>query len=141
MESIEQHLQEHNIKPTAVRILVWREIAGKHSTFSLSDTEEWLPEMDRSSIFRALRLFVEHGILHEINDGSGHQKYCVCRCHESDEHKHLNHIHFTCRMCGRTYCLEEYKIPMVHLPEGYLVEDAEYVMKGICPNCSTEVNK
>lgn len=139
METFEQYLQEHNIKPTAVRLLVWRKIAGKHSTFCLSDMEEWMPEMDRSSIFRALRLFVDHGILHEINDGTGHQKYCVCRCHNTS-HNHLNHIHFTCRICGHTYCLEEYQIPIISLPEGYLMEDAEYVIKGVCPDCSTKNN-
>ena len=127
-----EHLQEHGIKPTAVRILVWKECSSFHKAFSLQDMEERLPQMDRSSIFRALRLFTEHHLLHEIDDGTGFQKYCVCRC--VDDH-HLNHIHFSCRKCGRTYCLEEYAIPLVSLPEGYQMEDAEYVVKGLCPSC------
>lgn len=131
-ESIEEHLQEHGIKPTAVRNLVWRAASGHTSTFTLFDLEVEMPHMDRSSIFRALRLFTEHHLLHEINDGTGQQKYCVCRCH--DEH-HLNHIHFTCRHCGQTYCLEDYQIPLVSLPEGFEMEDAEFVVKGICPKC------
>lgn len=132
MESIEEHLEEHGVKPTAVRILVWKACARKKESFSLNDMEESMPEMDRSSIFRALRLFTDHHLLHEINDGTGHQKYCVCRCEDSH---HLNHVHFTCRKCGKTYCLEDYTIPIVELPDGFAMQEAEYVIKGVCPKC------
>ena len=73
------HLQEHGVKPTSVRILVWKECSKSHKAFTLQDMEERLPQMDRSSIFRALRLFTENHLLHEIDDGTGFQKYCVCR--------------------------------------------------------------
>jgi len=132
MESLEQHLEEHGVKPTAVRILVWKKAMAQTETFTLNDMEQWMPHMDRSSIFRALRLFADHHLLHEIDDGSGQQKYCVCRC---DDDHHLNHIHFTCTSCGRTYCLEDYSIPLVDLPAGYRMIEAEYVIKGICPKC------
>lgn len=127
-----EHLQEHGVKPTSVRILVWKECSKSHKAFTLQDMEERMPQMDRSSIFRTLRLFAEHHLLHEIDDGTGFQKYCVCRC---EGEQHLNHIHFSCKKCGRTYCLEEYIIPVVSLPEGYYMEEAEYVVKGLCPNC------
>lgn len=130
----EEHLQKHGIRPTSVRILVWRAISKKTQTFSLSDVECMLPEMDRSSIFRALRLFSENQLLHEIDDGSGSCKYCLCRCQEHSHH--LNHIHFSCIKCGKTYCLEHTIIPQVELPEGFEMREAEYVIKGICPNCT-----
>ena len=132
MKRIEEHLMEHGVKPTAVRILVWEQAAKQQETFTLSDMEGWMPHMDRSSIFRALRLFTEHQLLHEIDDGTGQQKYCVCRCTNSH---HLNHIHFTCMKCGQTYCLEDYQIPIVELPPGFEMEEAEYVIKGVCPHC------
>ena len=132
MEKIEEHLAEHGVKPTAVRILVWEQAVRQQATFTLSDLEELMPHMDRSSIFRALRLFTEHQLLHEIDDGTGQQKYCVCRGTNSS---HLNHIHFTCMKCGQTYCLEDYQIPIVELPDGYEMNEAEYVIKGVCPHC------
>lgn len=133
MENIEAHLIEHGVKPTAVRNLVWREASNRHEPFTLLDMEVWMPHMDRSSIFRALRLFTEHHLLHEIDDGTGQQKYCVCRCGDDDHH--LNHIHFTCRHCGRTFCLEDHLIPIAPLPEGFEMEEVEYVVKGLCPKC------
>lgn len=136
METVEEHLLEHGVKPTAVRILVWRKAIEQTETFTLNDMEQWMPHMDRSSIFRALRLFTEHHLLHEINDGSGHQKYCVCRC--SNEN-HLNHVHFTCTRCGKTYCLEDYTIPIVNLPMGFTMDEVEYIIKGTCSNCQMKM--
>lgn len=127
-----EHLQSHGVKPTAVRILVWNEVQRHHRAFSLPDMEQAMPSMDRSSIFRALRLFVSAQLLHEIDDGTGHQKYCVCRCEDS---QHLGHVHFTCLRCGTTYCLDQTSIPTVTLPEGFVMQEEEFVVKGICPRC------
>lgn len=133
MHNAENYLTKHGVKPTSVRLLVWNEIHEQSETFTLADVERWMPQMDRSSIFRSLKLFAEHHLLHIIDDGTGQQKYCVCRC--SDGH-HLNHVHFSCRICGQTYCLEDSTIPIVNLPEGFEMEDVEYIIKGVCPNCS-----
>lgn len=130
---IEELLMQHDIRPTAVRLLVGKAVLHKSETFSLIDVENWMPEMDRSSIFRALKLFAEHQLLHEIDDGSGQCKYCVCRC---EHNHHLNHIHFACMKCGKTYCIEDTSIPKVELPEGFLANDYEYVVKGVCAKCS-----
>ena len=137
MNSTEQYLDSHGIRPTAVRILVWDCVSAQSETFSMADMEHLMPHMDRSSIFRALRLFAEHHLLHTIDDGTGQQKYCVCRCKHSS---HINHVHFTCLKCGKTYCLEDYTIPIVPLPEGFVMEDAEYIIKGVCERCSNKIN-
>ncbi len=131
-DELEHLLEHHGIRPTAVRILVYRAIHHRSEAFSLADVENWLPEMDRSSIFRALKLFTEHQLLHEIDDGSGIFKYCVCRCEGSH---HLNHIHFACTQCGKTYCLEDHTIPLVSLPDGFETHEVEYIVKGVCPRC------
>lgn len=133
MEEIENHLVEHGIRPTAVRLLVWKEAELHHGAFSLMDMENRMPHMDRSSIFRALKLFAEHHLLHEIDDGSGSQKYCVCRC-EGDTH--VSHVHFTCTRCGTTICLDDIEIPHVNLPNDLVVHEIEYVVKGVCAKCS-----
>lgn len=130
---LSQYLESHGIRPTAVRLLVWEEVHKQSETFSLADMEQWMPHMERSSIFRALKLFADHHLLHTIDDGTGIQKYCVCRCHNQ---QHINHVHFNCIRCKKTYCLEDYTIPVVQLPEGFIMEDAEYIVKGICEKCS-----
>ena len=66
-----EELTEHGIRPTSVRILVMRAIMQRKGAFCLYDIEADVPTLDRSSIFRALRLFTQHHLLHEIDDGSG----------------------------------------------------------------------
>ena len=84
----------HNIRPTAVRQLVWREIQHIDYAFSLADVEDLLPTVDRSSIFRTLTLFEEHDLLHGFEDGSGHRKFCLCLDHdEHGNHHHCHHVH------------------------------------------------
>lgn len=130
--SIAQHFQHHAVRLTAVRQLIWQEIAPLHHAFSLGDVEAALPQMDRSSIFRTLRLFLEKNLLHEVDDGSGCKKYCVCRC---ESHDHEAHVHFYCLRCGKTYCLPETIVPHVTLPEGFQTQQREFVIKGLCANC------
>jgi Fur family ferric uptake transcriptional regulator len=133
--SDEQLLLQAGIRVTAVRLMVWRQVRhGFADAFSLADLEAALPTVDRSTLFRTLTLLSEAHLLHDIDDGSGSQKYCVC--HHDDTRQCLGHVHLTCRLCRRTYCLPGVRIPPVPLPEGFITEETEYVVKGICPHCA-----
>ena len=117
--SDEQTLEKAGIRITAVRLLIWREIRNSfQGAFSLSDIEDALPTVDKSTIFRTLLLFKESHLLHDIDDGSGSHKYCVCR------------------ICHRTFCLPDVRIPQVALPAGFEPEETEYLVKGVCPSCA-----
>lgn len=133
MTQEEQLLQSVGVRLTAVRLLVWRQIARQTGTFCLADLEGQLPTVDRSTLFRALTLFADHHLLHVIDDGSGSQKYCVCHC--DDRHHHHGHLHFSCVHCQTTYCLHGIFIPEIELPEGFEAGDSEFIIKGICPEC------
>ena len=62
-EEIAQHLQNHNVRPTAVRIMIWKTLKDFDYAFPMADLEGLLPTVDRSTIFRALTLFVENDLL------------------------------------------------------------------------------
>jgi Fur family ferric uptake transcriptional regulator len=133
--SDEQSLMNAGIRVTANRLLIWRHVRHRfQGTFSLADLEAALPSLDRSTLFRTITLLSEAHLLHDIDDGSGSQKYCVC--HVDDTRHCLGHVHLTCRMCHRTLCLPNVKIPPVPLPEGFLPEETEYIVKGICAECA-----
>ena len=135
--SDEQTLDNAGIRVTAVRLLVWRQVRhGFSDAFSLADLEAALPTVDRSTLFRTLSTFTEAHLLHEIDDGTGSQKYCVCSAR--DTHHCEGHVHLTCIRCHRTYCLTDVRIPSVPLPEGWASTETEYVVKGICPACNRE---
>lgn len=133
--SDEQTFEKAGIRVTAVRLLIWREIRNSFTgAFSLSDLEDALPTVDKSTLFRTLTILSDAHLLHDIDDGSGSHKFCVC--HHDDTLHCTGHVHLTCRICHRTFCLQDVRIPQVDLPAGFIPEEAGYIVKGICPECA-----
>ncbi len=136
----EETLNKAGIRVTAVRLLIWRKIRHElDGVFSLYDLENALPTVDRSTLFRTLTLFSDSHLLHSVDDGSGSQKYCVC--HHDDTRHCSGHIHLSCRICHNTYCLTGISIPQVPIPEGFQVEETEYIVKGVCSHCQARMEK
>lgn len=130
----EEELKRAGIRVTAVRLMIWRTIRQKmKEAFSLADMEALLVSVDKSTLFRTLVLLSENGLLHTIDDGSGSLKYCLCRC--PDHHHHLGHVHLTCVVCHKTWCLEDISIPSVEIPQGFRMQEAQYLVKAVCPKC------
>ena len=107
---------------------------GFTDTFSLSDLEEVLDTVDKSTIFRTLEVFAEHHVIHETEDGSGARKYCVCHSGHVCGPEEM-HCHFYCESCHKTFCLDHTHIPPEKVPEGYELHEVEYLLKGLCPEC------
>ena len=133
-------LELRDIKPTAIRILVLREMLHCDSAFSLQSLEDRLDSVDKSTIYRCITLFLTHHLIHAIDDGTGSLKYAVCECHCGEEGEHLDdlHAHFYCERCHRTYCLSRIHVPVVALPGNFEVHNINYVLKGLCPQCNHE---
>ncbi len=128
-------MDSHGIKPTAMRLLVFRELEKARHPISLKELEERMVTAERSTIFRTLTLLYEHHIVHAIEDGSGAIKYELChsseQCNEDDD----MHPHFYCEQCHRTFCLLDTPLPHIQLPEGYRPMAINYLIKGICAKC------
>lgn len=146
MQQVETLFKHFGVRPTAIRLLVWKQIAKTEHPFSLGDMELWLDTVDKSTLFRTLTIFEEHGLLHGLDDGSGQKKYCrcdeldVCMHHHTDaEHNHKHdgckHAHAFCVVCQRTFCIRTEQIPLVKMPDGFVVTDINYVVRGICAAC------
>ena len=132
--SAEQHLLNAGVRITAVRLMIYKTIREHfNNPFALADLEALLPTVDRSTLFRNLTTLTQGGLLHAVDDGSNAQKYCICHC-ESHQH-HTGHVHVTCTQCHNTYCLTSVEIPPVPLPEGFLPQEHEYIVKGLCTKC------
>ncbi|MBR5652744.1 MAG: transcriptional repressor [Prevotella sp.] len=133
-------LEHRDIKPTATRLLILREMYRGDETVSLPELERLLPTIDKSTISRTLTLFLLHRLIHAVDDGSGSLKYAVCAddcdCTVDDEH-----THFFCTACRRTFCLKHLQVPVVPLPDGFILESVNYVLKGLCPECSEKKNR
>ncbi|MCM1290359.1 MAG: transcriptional repressor [Prevotella sp.] len=135
--NLESKLNHHNIRPTAVRLLILRQIEQSEFPISALDIETALETVDRSTITRTLALLSEADIIHAIHDGSSAVKYELCPA--LDDHSiHDHHLHFHCRRCEKTFCLPGAPLPQINLPAGYQGEKADFVVTGLCPGCSSK---
>ena len=131
----EDILKNRKIKPTAVRLLVLRQLMEEEKAVSLKDLEQILIHSDKSTIFRTLKTFEQQKLTHSIADGSGVTKYALC--FESCECEPQNqHFHFHCMNCEATFCLPKQSIPSVQLPPKFTLHQANLVLKGVCANCN-----
>jgi len=136
MNEIEKLLEERKVRPTAMRILIYKFMAQKGIAVALTDIENAFAKADRSTLYRTLKTFEENSIVHQIEDGTGVSKYALCEKGCNCEIEQDLHLHFHCGNCDETICLTAHKIPHVNLPDGYFAEDVNLVVTGICEKCS-----
>jgi Fe2+/Zn2+ uptake regulation proteins len=136
MKELEQQLEKRKIKPTAMRLVVLDFISNNKHAVSLKDLENGLESTDRVTLFRTLKTFEEHKIIHSIDDGTGSIKYAICNDSCECGYPQDVHIHFYCKVCDETQCLPKVKVPAMNLPTGFSPEEANVVVKGVCNKCS-----
>ena len=132
-----QLLKDHSLRLTQSRsdiisIFLKRSVAISHGDIELAMDGKY----DRVTIYRTLKSFLESGLIHKVLDDNGGARYALCNdaCAGGD-HKH-DHIHFKCSSCEETTCLDIY-IPEVSLPNGFTAKESNYLITGVCNNCST----
>lgn len=133
-------LTQREIKPTAIRLLVLKAMLKAGRPVALADLEAMLDTVDRSTLFRTVTLFLARHLVHSIDDGTGSLKYALCdrscTCAVEDLH-----THFHCQCCNKTFCFTHTPIPMVPLPQGFTLSSINYVLKGLCPECTAREKK
>ncbi len=136
MKHVQQLLEQHGLRKTAVRATVLHLFLSRPETaLSSQDIERELGEMDRITLYRTLKTFEEKGLIHEAIDGGTKTKYALCPEACNVHEHHHEHAHFRCNACGKTTCLEEVHTPPVHAPRGFRVEQAHLVLEGKCDQC------
>ena len=129
-------MQGHGVKPTANRIVIARALAAAGRPMSMTELETELETIDKSNIFRTLQAFREAHLVHVLDDSGDGVRYELCHSHHDGEDDDL-HVHFYCEKCHRTFCLEDIPVPPVAVPAGYDAHSTNYLIKGICPICSS----
>ncbi|MER3498259.1 MAG: Fur family transcriptional regulator [Chitinophagaceae bacterium] len=132
---VEEILRRNNLSVTDSRKKILNVFLSMQGAVAHRDIERKAGEkFDRVTVYRTLQTFVEKGIIHIIPTTDNSIRYAMCKdC--TDGHHHDNHIHFICRNCGATLCLDDITNPVIHLPSYFSAEEVEVIVKGICRNC------
>lgn len=133
---IENRLREKQINLTAMRLLVLDFLLKQNAAISLNDLERAMAPSDRITLYRTLKTFEEKGLVHSIDDGSGATKYALCEKDCDGGSHHDLHVHFYCNVCKETFCLPNTRIPDIALPEHFIRQEMNLVIKGTCEQCN-----
>ncbi|SFC23120.1 Fur family transcriptional regulator, ferric uptake regulator [Parapedobacter composti] len=129
-------LRRNKLKVTQPRLRVLHIISDKDTAISQPDLEKLLGNsVDRVTLYRVLATFEEKGILHKIFDLHGTATYALCSTACDEHHHHDEHVHFICSSCNSVYCLDDFKIPSINLPEGYQLHSVGVNAVGLCAHC------
>ena len=136
MNKAEKILINKGIRPTEMRLAIYKYLKRKFYAVTLKEIEmafikksDYNKTVDRTTIYRTLKLFQDEGIAHQIDVGTAIAKYAL-----SDEKDLDMHLHFHCTHCGKTFCLPN-KVSRDSLPDKYEVADVNLVLKGVCTKC------
>ena len=130
--NLEHLLAQHGVRVTANRLLVARALEQAGRPLSLMEIEERIDSVDKSNVFRALGVFKKARLVHVLEGDP--VRYELCHSEDTEQDDDL-HVHFYCVRCHKTFCLENLSIPVVKAPEEFLVQEASYLLRGVCPEC------
>jgi Fur family ferric uptake transcriptional regulator len=112
-------------------------LAGQECCLTAQEIFDRLREQDRrvgiASVYRALELLVEKGLVQKIDIGAGTARYE--QAHPGGEHHH----HIVCDNCGKVEAFAdprlERAIHRVESSTGYAIAGHDVVLRGDCTDC------
>lgn len=112
MTKTEKILSYHGIRPTQMRLEIYKFLKRKQSAVSFSDLKKAFVQKsetnktaNRTTFYRNLKIFEDKGLIHQINDGIGVAKYAISDENAKDKYGTDLHMHFHCTDCKKTICL------------------------------------
>ncbi len=126
-------LRLHGIRPITHRVAVYEYLRNNpihpcaETIFqNLSGT---LSSLSRTTVFNVLKLLCEKGVVRRITVENDKSLYDA----------NINdHIHFKCNSCGSVHDIFPEEFPEVALPSGYVAQEKQMNIWGVCSNCSKE---
>jgi Fur family transcriptional regulator, ferric uptake regulator len=138
MEAISNRLlKDFRLRTTQTRQEILHLFLRSDYALSHGDIEKEVESsLDRVTVYRTLKTFLDKGLIHKVLDDEGSLKYALCNEACSVAGHHHNHVHFKCTECGQTNCLPNVEIPSVKLPKGYKPKEINLLIQGVCEACS-----
>jgi Fur family ferric uptake transcriptional regulator len=128
-------LKDFKLRSTPIRQEILQLFLLKNHALSHADIENEIDDvLDRVTVYRTLKTFLDRGLIHKVLDDTGGMKYALCNEACTKAAHHHDHVHFKCTRCGQTYCLNV-TVPTIQLPKGYREEEVNLLIQGVCKNC------
>lgn len=134
MSDSENLLREHGVPVTAQRLAVLRAVSGSpHRTADAiaGEVRAEIGTVSRQAVYNALSMLSEKGLIRRIQPAGSPALY--------EDRVGDNHHHLVCRSCGKTVDVDcaVGETPCLSAADdlGFLIDEAEVVYWGLCPDC------
>ncbi|HEY5805836.1 MAG TPA: Fur family transcriptional regulator [Candidatus Saccharimonadales bacterium] len=131
VESFKTILKSSNLSVTKARLAVFEALLSQEP-LSMHQLVERTGKIDRASVYRAVELFEQLGILQRLNTG---WKYKL----ELTDKFAAHHHHLTCTSCGRTIDMNEGELEQLisRLARGHSFKPTSHQIEiqGLCTSC------
>jgi Fur family ferric uptake transcriptional regulator len=124
-------LGQRNTRQREMIVAVIRDARGPLTVPEILErAQKTLPGLGIATVYRAIKLLLEDRKIQPVILPSGETRY------ESSNLGH--HHHFHCRACGEVYDLQDCPVsaPSGRYKDGFIVEDHELTLYGICASCA-----
>jgi Fur family ferric uptake transcriptional regulator len=129
-------LRQNGLQITAQRLAVLRAVALRpHSTADdvAEEVRGEIGSISRQAVYDALGMLAEKGLIRRIQPAGSPARY--------EDRVGDNHHHLICRACGKTVDVDcavgETPCLTAVTDSGYLIDEAEVIYWGTCPECRT----
>jgi Fur family ferric uptake transcriptional regulator len=129
-EDLRNLLKQHHVYITTARLAMLEIFLQTNEALTYNHflTQASL-RVDRITIFRTLKLFVNKKIIHRIPAPDGIKRYLLQQT-SSDVHSN-----FICSGCKKVTPLKTIVRPKIKLPKGFTQQNIEIMIGGLCNSC------
>ena len=135
---LKQELIDAGIRPSVQRLAIFEYVrkSCQHPTAEVvyDALKDELGSLSLTTVYNTLKLFVDAGLIMMLTIDD------TFRCFDGNC---CAHAHFRCNNCGKIVDLEMKKefLSLVEGLGGYEIADAQFYLKGLCPDCKKKNEK
>jgi len=125
---------DHKLRNTPIRQEILTIFQNAKKAISHQDIEDSLAgTSDRVTIYRTLQKFIDHGLVHQIEDGN---QTFYALCVNCEHHDHTDdHVHFKCVDCNTIVCVHTSNKVQFAIPSNYKIHQMKILLEGSCGKC------
>jgi Fur family transcriptional regulator, ferric uptake regulator len=130
-------LKGAGLRPTPTRQRVLAALMSAGQSLSHAELADALPDLDRVTVFRSLKMLKEVRLVHSVRGTDGTLRFGTNPAQTPGCPG--GHPHFLCVECGGMTCLPDQVLPDVRVPRGALVQGKQLVVYGVCARCAPSI--
>jgi Fur family ferric uptake transcriptional regulator len=136
MQVFQDYLRQRGLRRTPEREQILKQIFELHGHFDVDglylNLRQKGVKVSKASVYRALPLFIDCGLIREVDFSEGHWHY-------EPIYGHAHHSHLRCLGCGEILEFEEPALKSLEEQlarrYGYQIKGHQLQVQGYCANC------